>query len=151
MLSTAFEFKGVPYLWGGTSAKMVDCSGFTKTAYYMHGLILQRDASQQTLYGDLVDAINDYGKLQAGDLVFFGKKATAENKERVTHVGLCLGDQEFIHASGKVRINSLNRDSEKYTEYYETAFVRARRVVGNVDGSGIEWVVDNEFYREILP
>jgi hypothetical protein len=62
-----------------------------------------------------------------------------------------LGNQEFIHASGKVRINSLDKNSEAYTEYYETAFVRARRVLGNTDGVGIEWVVDNEFYKEILP
>lgn len=151
VLSTAFDFKGVPYLWGGTSAKMVDCSGFTKSAYYLHGIILQRDASQQTLYGKLVETEGGYNKLQAGDLVFFGKKATADKRERVTHVGLCVGKQEFIHASGKVRINSLDRKSEKYTEYYETAFVRARRVIGNINGVGIEWVVDNEFYKEILP
>lgn len=151
ILTTAFNFKGVPYLWGGTSAKMVDCSGFTKSSYYLHGIILQRDASQQTLYGELVDTENNYTELQTGDLVFFGKKATADKRERVTHVGLCIGSQEFIHASGKVRINSLDRDSEKYTEYYETAFVRARRIIGNLDGVGIEWVVDNKFYQEILP
>lgn len=151
VLTTASNFKGVPYLWGGTSVKMVDCSGFTKSAYYMHGVILQRDASQQTLYGELVDTEIGYEKLQAGDLVFFGKKATDAKKERVTHVGLCLGNQEFIHASGKVRINSLDRESEKYTEYYETAFVRSRRIIGNTDGEGIEWVVDNAFYQQILP
>jgi len=61
------------------------------------------------------------------------------------------GNQEFIHASGKVRINSLNRANEKYTEEYETTFVRARRLIGNIGGEGIEWVVDNEFYKEILP
>jgi len=151
VLSTAYRFKGVPYLWGGTSAKMVDCSGFVKTSYYYHGLILQRDASQQTFYGELIDTENGYDKLVPGDLVFFGRKATDDKKERVTHVGLCIGNKEFIHASGKVRINSLDPDSEKYTEHYEKAFVRARRVIDNVDGLGIEWVVDNEFYKEVLP
>lgn len=151
VLATAANFKGVPYLWGGTSAKMVDCSGFTKSSYYMHGIILQRDASQQTLYGGLVETVNNYKQLQAGDLVFFGKKATDAQQEKVTHVGLCVGNQEFIHASGKVRINSLDRNSDKYTEYYETAFVRARRIAGNVEGVGIEWIVENEFYKEILP
>ncbi len=151
VLATAYCFKSVPYLWGGTSAKMVDCSGFVKSSYYYHGMILQRDASQQTFYGELVDTQKGYDNLEPGDLVFFGRKATADKKERVTHVGLCIGNKEFIHASGKVRINSLDRDSEKYTEYYEKAFVRARRVIGNVDGCGIEWVVDNDFYKEILP
>lgn len=150
VLETAFDFKGVPYLWGGTSAKMVDCSGFTKTAFYFHGVILQRDASQQTLYGQLVDTQKGYETLEPGDLVFFGRKATDTQKEKVTHVGLCVGNQEFIHASGKVRINSLSRDSEKYTEYYETAFVRARRIVGHVNGTGIEWVADNKFYKQVL-
>lgn len=151
VLATAFNFKGVPYLWGGTSAKMVDCSGFTKTAYYMHGLILQRDASQQTLYGQLVDTENGYDGLQRGDLVFFGRKASNEQNEKVTHVGICIGNSEFIHASGKVRINSLDRQAENYTEYYEHAFVRARRIVGHVGSAGIEWVVENNFYKEILP
>lgn len=151
LLATAFYFKGVPYLWGGTSAKMVDCSGFTKTTYYLNGIILQRDASQQTLYGELVDTEKNYEKLQAGDLVFFGKKASADIKERVTHVGLCMGKQEFIHASGKVRINSLDKGSAKYTAHYENGFIRARRIVGNIDGEGIEWIIDNDFYKEILP
>lgn len=151
VLETAFDFKGVPYLWGGTSAKMVDCSGFTKIAFYFHGVILQRDASQQTLYGQLVDTQKGYETLELGDLVFFGRKASKELKEKVTHVGLCVGNQEFIHASGKVRINSLNRDSEKYTEYYETSFVRARRISGNEGGTGIEWVAENAFYKQIFP
>ena len=151
VLKTAEKFMGVPYLWGGTSAKMVDCSGFVKSVYYNHGMILQRDASQQTLYGEMVDTQNGYEKLEPGDLVFFGRKATADQKERVTHVGLCLGNQEFIHASGKVRINSLDGNSEKYMEHYEKGFVRARRVINNIDGNGIEWVVDNPFFKQVLP
>lgn len=151
ILSAANQFLGTPYLWGGTSAKMVDCSGFTKTVYYLNGIILQRDASQQTLYGDLVDTQKNYENLQTGDLVFFGRSATETKSEKVTHVGLYIGNSEFIHASGKVRINSLDNQKENYTEYYETAFVRARRIVNNVDGTGIEWVTENEFYKEILP
>ncbi len=151
VLATAQKFMGVPYMWGGTSAKMVDCSGFVKSAYYNHGVILQRDASQQTLYGELVDTQNGYDTLAPGDLVFFGRKATADQRESVTHVGLCLGDQEFVHASGKVRVNSLNPDSEKYTGHYEKGFVRARRIIDNVDGDGIEWVVDNVFFKQVLP
>lgn len=150
LLSTAFAFKGTPYLWGGTSPKMLDCSGFTKTVYYMQGLILQRDASQQTLYGELVGTSAGYENLLPGDLLFFGRKETSENPEKVTHVGLYIGGMKFIHASGKVRINSLDPTNENYTEYYERAFVRARRIIGNVDGQGIEWIVDNEFYKQIL-
>lgn len=150
LLQVAFSLKGVPYMWGGTSAKMMDCSGFTKTVFYMQGLILQRDASQQTLYGELVDTSRGYEQLQPGDLLFFGRKASADQQERVTHVGFYTGNMKFIHESGKVRINSLDTAGEDYTEYYEKAFVRARRIIGNVDGQGIEWITDNEFYKQIL-
>jgi len=150
VLRTASLFLGTPYMWGGTSPKMFDCSGFTKTVYYMQGLILQRDASQQTLYGELVDTENSYKNLQPGDLLFFGRKETSEQPEKVTHVGLYIGGMKFIHASGKVRISSLDLNSEDYSEYYEKAFVRARRIVENVDGKGIEWIVDSEFYKQIL-
>ncbi len=151
VIQSASKFLGTPYLWGGTSAKMVDCSGFTKTVYYLNGIILQRDASQQTLYGRLVDTQNNYENLQAGDLVFFGQKATETKAEKVTHVGLYTGNSEFIHASGKVRISSLDNRKENYSEYYESSFVRARRLIDNVEGAGIVWISENEFYKEILP
>ena len=151
LLKTAFRFKGVPYLWGGTSPKMMDCSGFTKTTYYFNGVLLQRDASQQTLYGEEISVENGYENLQAGDLVFFGRESTEDRPERVTHVGLCIGDQKFIHESGKVRVNSLDATSEDYTEHYEKGYVRARRVLNSVDDNGIEWIVDNAFYKMVLP
>lgn len=151
LLATAFRFKGIPYLWGGTSPKMMDCSGFTKTVYYFNGVLLQRDASQQTLYGEEISVDNGYENLEAGDLVFFGRKASADRPERVTHVGLCLGDQKFIHESGKVRINSLDSASEDYTEHYEKGYVRACRILNHVNGNGIEWIVDNTFYKMVLP
>lgn len=151
VLNTAAKFKGIPYLWGGTSPKMFDCSGFTKTVYFLNGMVLQRDASQQTLYGEEVNTTENYEQLQPGDLLFFGRKATLNQTERVTHVGLYLGNLRFMHASGKVRINSLDKTAEDYTEYYEQAFVRARRVINKADEQGIEWIVDNEFYKMVLP
>jgi cell wall-associated NlpC family hydrolase len=51
LVATARTLMGAPYLWGGTSAKGMDCSGFTKTIYLMNGLILPRDASQQVHVG----------------------------------------------------------------------------------------------------
>jgi len=62
IVATARKFVGVPYLWGGTSAKSVDCSGFVKSVYFMHGIILARDASQQARYGKLVDTAGDFSK-----------------------------------------------------------------------------------------
>ena len=51
IVATAYRFFGVPYLWGGTSVKGMDCSGFTKTVYFLNGVLLPRDASQQVARG----------------------------------------------------------------------------------------------------
>lgn len=150
VVKSAKNFLGIPYLWGGASSKMTDCSGFTKTVFYLNGIILQRDASQQTLYGRLVDTKTDYEKLQVGDLLFFGRASSGSRKENVTHVGLYIGDSEFIHASGKVRINSLDKDHGNYIQNYEESFIRARRIKESVIGGGVEWVTENEFYKVIL-
>ena len=66
----AKTFLGLPYLWGGTSAKAVDCSGFVQSVYFMNGYILARDASLQALYGTTVDISHGYGQLRNGDLLF---------------------------------------------------------------------------------
>ena len=150
LLKTALKFRGIPYLWGGTSSKSIDCSGFTKTVFFMHGIVLQRDASQQILYGDLVDTSEGYESLQPGDLLFFGRRATEDLKEKVTHVGIYIGDTEIIHASGLVRINSVDKSRPNYTEHYVNNFIRAKRVINKVGTSGIERVSDNEFYKLII-
>ena len=62
------KFIGIPYLWGGTSSKGFDCSGFTKTVYLMNGLVIPRDASQQINEGLLVDKDRNWDKLQEGEL-----------------------------------------------------------------------------------
>jgi len=111
ILKTAHRFMGIPYLWGGTSTKGMDCSGFTKTVYYLNGIVLQRDASQQVNNGELVDTKDGWQNLQPGDLLFFGRKADENRKERITHVAIYIGDGDFIHAAGRVKINSFNPES----------------------------------------
>ncbi len=103
ILKTAYRFMGIPYLWGGTSTKGMDCSGFTKTVYFLNGIILARDASQQVNTGELVDTKDGWQNLQAGDLLFFGRKADENRKERITHVAIYIGDGDFIHAAGRVK------------------------------------------------
>lgn len=147
ILSTAYRFMGVPYLWGGTSSKGMDCSGFTKTVYFLNGIILPRDASQQVHTGELVDTKNGWENLQAGDLLFFGSKADGERKERITHVAIYIGDGDFIHAAGRVRINSFNKARPYYSEYRDNAFIRAKRILTSVGKNGIEKIMDNEFYK----
>lgn len=147
VLRTAYRFIGVPYLWGGTSAKGMDCSGFTKTVYFLNGIILPRDASQQVHTGELVETSSGWENLQAGDLLFFGSKANGEKKERITHVAIYIGDGDFIHASGRVRINSFNKAKSYYSEYRDNAFIRAKRILTSVGKNGIEKILDNNFYK----
>lgn len=143
IIRSALQFKGIPYLWGGTSSKGLDCSGFTKTVYYMHGIILPRDASQQVNKGLLVDSKREFGQLMPGDLIFFGTKgpkATNERgdsesneskDERVVHVGIYLGDNHFIHASDFVRINSLNPYDALYDKFNADRYLRSKRYIEN--------------------
>lgn len=145
IINTAKEFMGIPYLWGGTSSKSFDCSGFSKTVYYANGIILPRDASQQVFSGDLVDTENDFENLQKGDLLFFGFNADGTKKERITHVAIYMGNKNFIHASGKVKINSLDKNSEIFDEFRLKTFIRAKRILGSFD-NGENLIKNNPFY-----
>ncbi len=147
ILNTAYRFMGIPYLWGGTSTKGMDCSGFTKTVYFLNGIILARDASQQVNTGELVDTKDGWNNLQPGDLLFFGTKAKENKKERITHVAIYIGDGDFIHAAGRVRINSLNPAKSYYSKYRDNAFIRAKRILTSVGKNGIERILYNSFYK----
>lgn len=147
IIKAAMPFFGHPYLWGGTSTKGVDCSGFTKTVYYLNGIVLQRDASQQELYGESISTENNFEELQAGDLLFFGKAETDSTKKRVTHVGIYIGDLSFIHSSGRVYIDSFNPEKENYNEYRRNTLVSVRRVLNSVNTLGIQRITDNNFYK----
>ena len=87
-LKTAETFIGVPYLWGGTTALGLDCSGLVQQVYRLNGVALPRDADQQAMLGRRVE------EARAGDLMFFGTQS-------VTHVALATSATEFIHAPMK--------------------------------------------------
>jgi cell wall-associated NlpC family hydrolase len=139
--ATGKMFLGFPYVWGGTSAKGMDCSGFTKTVYFMNGVILQRDASQQVKTGKPVDISKGIDSLQVGDLVFFGTEAKDGKPERISHVSLYIGGGEIIHSSGRVRYSNLMKDAP---DYYDRKPLRAVRIIGNEDqGLGIVTLKQN--------
>ncbi|MFT6204351.1 MAG: cell wall-associated NlpC family hydrolase [Spirosomataceae bacterium] len=133
LVETSKKMMGLPYLWGGTSWKGVDCSGFTRTIYLMNGMLLPRDASQQVHVGEAIDTADSFDELQPGDLLFFGRSATNSTKERVIHVGMWIGNDQFIHSSGMVRLSSFNKLDENFDEYNFNRFLRAKRMIKSDD------------------
>lgn len=130
IVKSAMQFTGIPYLWGGTSSKGLDCSGFTQQVYFMHGIVLARDASQQVRQGKFVDAVANFSHALPGDLLFFGSKATVDNPgEKVVHVGIYMGDKRFIHASDYVRVNSFDPADPLYDEFNASRYLRAKRII----------------------
>ena len=129
---TAKLFIGVPYLWGGTSPKGMDCSGFTKTVFRLNGMELNRDADEQAQMGEPVELGENFRNLKKGDLLFFGRKATANKSERISHVGIYLENGEYIHSPGGagVRLNSFDPSAPDFSRYERDRFVRARRLIG---------------------
>ena len=100
LMQQAQMLLNTPYLWGGTSACGVDCSGFTQTLFRFIGIKLPRNASQQALQGKAVD----FAEAEAGDLAFFGKE---EGSTRVSHVGMVAGDGRVLHVSGFLHFDEL--------------------------------------------
>jgi len=95
----AVQWLNAPYLWGGRTPLGVDCSGFVQVIFKMMGLDLLRDAKQQAGQGMKVKKLHE---AKTGDLAFF------EKRKKITHVGILLGPQQIIHASGKVRIDAID-------------------------------------------
>lgn len=145
IINLARQFTGRPYLWGGTSSRAMDCSGFSKMVYFMNGVILARDASLQVRHGQLVEAGESFSQFQPGDLLFFGRM-TADSTERITHVAISTGETEFIHASGRIKENSFNPASDIYSEYRKESFMRARRITGLEGTEGIRRINEHPWY-----
>jgi gamma-D-glutamyl-L-lysine dipeptidyl-peptidase len=142
--SCSLKLLGLPYLWGGSSSKAVDCSGFVHLVYFMNGIILSRDASLQAQHGFPVSLSNKFEQLKKGDLLFFGTKENS--RLHVTHVAIYLGNEEYINSSGRVMINSLDSASTNYIDYRETSLLAARRIIGVDNDPGIVSVDKHPWY-----
>ena len=116
----AKSFLGTPYVWGATGPSTFDCSGFTQWVYRDAGIKIPRVSRDQAKVGEFVR----YENLQRGDMVFFDTKKRRSGI--VSHVGIYLGDGNFIHASSsgkKVVIYNFNKKS-----FYKKRFLWGRRV-----------------------
>ncbi|MEM9528190.1 MAG: SH3 domain-containing C40 family peptidase [Bacteroidota bacterium] len=136
LLEAAASLAGRPYLWGGTSPKGMDCSGFTKTAYYLNGYVIPRDASQQVHAGTEVELTKDFANLLAGDLLFFGRYRE-DGSQRITHVGMYLGEGRFLHAgadNGRITENSLSPSDSLFAEHRLKSLLRAKRLSAGAMG-----------------
>ena len=116
LTTTALQLVGTPYRWGGDSPRGFDCSGFTRFVFAQHGISLPRLAKEQYRQGDSVGSED----LQPGDLVFFTTIAPG-----ASHVGLAIGEDEFVHAPnerGEVRVERLSQ------RYWSRRYLGAKRV-----------------------
>jgi cell wall-associated NlpC family hydrolase len=148
LIETAYTMMGFPYIWAGTSSKGMDCSGYIRNIFYMHDMIIPRDASQMVKVGQHIDIAPDYSNIEPGDLIFFGRKATPERKEGVSHVGMYLGNGRFIHSQGNVHVSSLLPEDELFDEMNLNRLLYAVRILPYINKeAGLNTTDKNPFYN----
>lgn len=122
VVQTALDAMGAPYAWGGTDANGYDCSGLVQYAYQQHGIILPRISRDQMRMGRPVEPRLD--TLRPGDILGFSVEG-----DRITHVGLYVGEGRFIHsASEGVKISSLSA-TDPDSAWWRRHWVAARRIL----------------------
>jgi cell wall-associated NlpC family hydrolase len=122
VVQTATQVMGTPYRWGGTGEDGFDCSGLIQYAYGEHGISLPRRSVDQAQSGQPVERVIE--ELRAGDILTF---STREGP--VTHVGLYVGDGQFIHSASRgVQLSRLSAD-DPYGSWWWERWVGARRIV----------------------
>jgi cell wall-associated NlpC family hydrolase len=94
IIRTAEKYIGTPHCMGGTTKKCMDCSGLTYVSYAKNNIEIPRNSQEQARYGQIIFNRND---LKKGDLIFFTK--SYNSSDYITHVGIYLGNNRFIHAS----------------------------------------------------
>lgn len=117
----ALKLLGVPYVWGGRSSYGFDCSGFIQTIFKFCGILLPRDSKDQFILSGLFTQKSEENLI--GDLIFFSKD------DKINHIAISLGGNQFIHSSGYVKKNSLDFQDSNYDNnisemYYQSKSIR---------------------------
>lgn len=127
ILATAHSLMGIPYIWGGTSAKGMDCSGFVRLCFLLNGGSIPRDSYQQAQVGKRLELTENLSNLQPGDLLFFGIHVPQNPIHGVRHIGIHIADGRYIHSQGYIHINSLLKNDQDYDEENTKRFLFAQR------------------------
>ena len=147
LVEKGFTLLGLPYFWGANTTKAVDCSGFIKTVFFMHGVILRRDSYQIVETGQAIDITQGYDDLRPGDLLFFRRENETGNQYKIRHIAMYIGNKEFLHAGNPVKVNSLDPKAVNYDSYSAKTLIRATRILGQLDTPGVTTIKSNPFYK----
>ncbi|MBT3254616.1 MAG: C40 family peptidase [Candidatus Marinimicrobia bacterium] len=124
ILTSAQQYLGLPYVWGGRSADGVDCSGFVMQCYALNNINLPRDSDEIANVGRMVGYPGWMDAMLPGDVLFF-----AGSRRMITHTAIYMGDGKVIHSLGKgVQIESMNPEDANYSESLERRFAFAKRI-----------------------
>ena len=146
VIASARRLLGRPYVWGGTSAKGVDCSGLVNFAFYTNGYNILRDVSQIQREGVDLDVSQGWKNLIPGDLLLFGARR-ADGSLRLRHVGIYIGDGRFIHSATYVHESSLDPNSPDYDEGNATELQKAVRMIGAPETPHFHPISSNAFFN----
>lgn len=113
IISTARKYLGVPHCMGGKTMKCIDCSGLLAVVFASHGMQLPHSSEEQARYGKIIP---ERGSLEKGDLVFFIR--TYSTSRFITHSGIYLGDNKFIHTSTSLGVTITSLDDPWWNERY---------------------------------
>ena len=116
LIATALALKGAPYRYSGTDPSGFDCSGFVQWVFAQHGTAVPREVRDQYRVGKKVDE----DEVKPGDLVFFETVTKG-----ASHVGIAIGNGEFIHAPSS---KGVVRGERETRTYWAQRFVGARRI-----------------------
>ena len=136
IINTAQKLMGIPDMAGGTSTKGVDADGLIRTILIQHDILVPHDMIRLANIGVRIFSSTSLDNLNPGDLLVFGDKD--ENKEgdvAIKHIGLYIGNGEFIHCYGWVKTNSLLPTGKNYDKYYRDHLLWAQRFLPFVNKS----------------